>query len=136
MADDKERMLPKSARLNLKKDFKRVASGKKIEGKYLRLFFVTGENEIPRIGIAVSSGHLKKAHDRNRVRRLVSAAFESIYSTIPAHFNIVALPKQGILGVKSGDVLLDLEESLQKAHVILSETKNIYPSATPQDDMK
>ncbi len=127
-------MLPKPARLNLKKDFKWVASGKKIDTKYLRLFLIVGENDLPRVGIAVSSKNFKKASDRNRARRLTSAAFESLYSSLPSTINIVALPKMGVLGVKSGDVLLDLEECLKKAHVILSEAKNIYPSAAPQDD--
>ena len=116
-------MLPKPARLNLKKDFKWVASGKKLETKYLRLFLRVGDpstNSWPRIGIAVSSKSFKKATDRNRAKRIVSSAFQSLYSLLPLHLNIVALPKTGVLGVKSGDVLLDLEEALKHTHVIPS----------------
>lgn len=107
-------MLPKSQRLNLKKDFKWVAGGKKLETKYLKLFLRTGENQHPRVGIAISSNIFKKSSQRNRARRLISAAFEALYSKLPQTINITALPKAGILSVKSGDVLLDLEGGLKK----------------------
>lgn len=111
-------MLPKSSRLNLKKDFKWVASGKKVESKFCRLFIRMGENDKPGVGIATSSSVFKKASDRNRARRLVSTAFQSLYSLLPPHLNIVALPKTGALGVKSGDVLLDLEGKLKDEKLI------------------
>ncbi len=114
-------MLPKSKRLNLKKDFKWVASGKKIDSQYAKLFIRIGDNINPRIGIAVSSGIFRKATERNRARRLISAALEPLYDKLSKSINIVALPKAGIDKVKSGDVLLDLEEVLKKECVILSD---------------
>lgn len=111
-------MLPKLKRLNLKKDFKWVASGKKLETKYLKLFVKIGDKQMPRIGIAVSGKSFKKATQRNRARRLVSAAFESIYSKLPSEVNIVALPKARVIDVKSQDVLFDLEEKLKSEKII------------------
>lgn len=111
-------MLPKFQRLNLKKDFKWVVAGKSLETKYLKLFFKSGDNKIPRVGIAVSSKVSKKATERNRARRLVSAAFESLYKNLPESINIVALPKAMVTRVKSSDVLLDLEEVLKYAKII------------------
>lgn len=111
-------MLPKSQRLNLKTDFKWVAAGKKLETKYLKLFVKTGDNVTPRIGIAVSGKSFKKAHERNRARRLVAEAFQAIVYCLPSTANIVALPKEGILSVKSGTVLLDLEEVLKNEKLI------------------
>lgn len=111
-------MLSKDKRLNLKTDFKWVAAGKRSETKYLKLFIKMGENEFPKVGIAVSSKVFKKATERNRARRLTSTAFEVLFSVLPAAINIVALPKSGVIGVKSGDILLDLEEGLKKARII------------------
>ena len=111
-------MLPKPQRLNLKKDFKFVASGKRLDTKLLKLFVRTGDNKWPRVGIALSSKHFKNATDRNRAKRLVSFAFESIYVELPANINIVALPKPGILIVKSKYVVLDLEEALKAQGLI------------------
>ncbi len=111
-------MLPKSQRLNLKKDFKWVAAGKKLETKYSKLFIRVGENGKPRVGIALSSKNFKKAVERNRARRLIATAFQGLYFSLPGAINIVALPKPGVLGVKSGDVLLDLEIALKHEKII------------------
>ncbi len=111
-------MLPKPQRLNLKTDFKWVASGKRLETKFLKLFIKSGENQIARIGIGGSSKTYKKATDRNCARRLTSSAFESIYNRLPKDINIVALPKAGITSVKSIDVVLDLEKGLEKEKIV------------------
>jgi ribonuclease P protein component len=110
-------MLPKTQRLNLKTDFKWVASGKPLDTKFAKLFIRTGDNISPRVGIATSSKTFKEAVDRNRARRLISAAFEIIYKELPSSINIVALPKVGILSVKSGDVLVDLQDRLKDAKI-------------------
>ncbi len=113
-------MLPKSKRLNLKKDFKRVASGDRLETKYLKLFIKKDLSSIvPKVGIAVSSTLFKKATQRNKVRRVTSAAFEKIYPRLQKSLNIVTLPKRRLLDVKSQDVALDLESSLSAKGILL-----------------
>ncbi len=111
-------MLPKEFRLNLGKDFKWVASGKKLETKFAKLFVRTGENIFPRIGIATSGKIFKKATQRNRSRRLVSSALEKLYQRLPGNINIVTLPKVGVIKVKSKEVLTDLESVLKNEKVI------------------
>lgn len=111
-------MLSKDKRLNLKTDFKWVAAGKSLDTKFLKLFIRLGDNSLPRVGIATSSKNFKKAHERNRARRVVSACFETIYSQLPERINIIALPKSNVLEVKSGDVLMDLEAGLKKLQVL------------------
>lgn len=113
-------MLSKDKRLNLKTDFKWVAAGKKLETKFLKLFLRLGDNQAPRVGIAGSAKVFKKAHDRNRARRLTSAVFEVLYSKLPQSINIVAMPKEPIINVSSGDVLIDVEEVLRKEKIILN----------------
>ena len=93
-------------------------AGKKLEAKYLKLFIKLGDNKSPKIGIAVSSKVLRKATQRNRARRLVSAAIESLYLKLPNNINIIALPKAGVIKVKSGDVRLDLENVLKDEKII------------------
>lgn len=48
----------------------------------------------------------------------MSAALEPLYGKLPKSINILALPKVTILGVKSGDVLLDLEQVLTNEKII------------------
>lgn len=111
-------MLQKSKRLNLKKDFKWVATGQKIETKFAKLFLKAGQNTEARIGIALSGRNFQKANERNRARRLVSKGFELLYDKLPKDLNIVVLPKHGVLEVKSQEVLLDLEEGLKKGKIL------------------
>lgn len=111
-------MLSKDKRLNLNTDFKWAALGKKIDTPLLKLFVRMGDNSQPRIGVAVSLKVFKKATERNKVKRLVSQAFESLYTNLPQSINIVALPKVGVLEVKSGDILLELEEKLKIEKII------------------
>lgn len=111
-------MLAKDKRLNLKKDFKWVAGGKKLETSYLKLFVRLGENQIPKIGIAVSGKVFPKAIQRNKARRIVSAAFEALYLRLPKNINIIVLPKGKTIEVKSGDVFLALEEILKNEKII------------------
>lgn len=111
-------MLPKIKRLNLKTDFKWLVTGKVIDCKFTKLYVKTGDNQLPRIGIAISSKNFKKAVERNRARRLMSAAIEPLYQRLPARTNILALPKANILGVKSGNILIDLEEVLLNEKII------------------
>lgn len=114
-------MLPKFKRLNLKKDFKWVAAGKALETKYLKLFFKSGDNQLAKVGVALSSKAFKNAVERSRARRLTSAAFEALYRKLPANINIVALPKPRVIEVKSNIVAFDLEEGLKKAGIIANE---------------
>ncbi len=107
-------MLQKDNRLNLKTDFKWVASGKKIETKFAKLFIKHGDNQTPRIGIALSGKTFKKATDRNRAKRLLAFAFQSTIYHLPSTINIVALPKAGVINVKSEEVLTDIETELKK----------------------
>lgn len=111
-------MLPKPQRLNLSKDFKWMTTGKKLETKFIKLFIKPGDNQTPRVGIAASGKSFKKATDRNRARRLTSAAFEALYASLPKNINILALPKAMVINVKSQDVLLDLEEGLRKEKIL------------------
>lgn len=106
-------MLPKHQRLNLKKDFKWVASGKSRNLQRFNLFIKYGENEFPLIGIATSKKYFKKATDRNRARRLMSKAFEDIYESLPKNVNIIALPKTGVIEVKSEDLSKELKDVLK-----------------------
>lgn len=111
-------MLPKPHRLNLKTDFKWVASGRKVEDNLVKLFIKSGDKSEARVAISTSAKVFKDAHDRNRARRLLSHAFEELYPQFPQGINIIALPKQGVILLKSEEVLLSLTSLLKKAKVI------------------
>ena len=111
-------MLSKDKRLNLKTDFKWVASGKKLDTKFLKIFIKFGDNKSPHVGIANSSKTFKNATDRNRARRLTSKVFEILFEKLPQSVNILALPKQEIITVSSDEVLKDIQEVFTKEKLI------------------
>lgn len=111
-------MLPKQKRLNLKTDFPWMVAGKSINTRYAKLYLRIGENSWAKIAIATPSKNFKKATERSRARRLLSSALEVLYDRLPQSINILALPKETILGVKSGDVVLDLEGTLTSEKII------------------
>lgn len=106
-------MLPKNKRLNLRTEYKSIVGGAaRKEGRFLSLFLKVSENDFPRIGISLSGKTLKKAHQRNRARRLVSAAVEALYPSLPVNANIIITPKPEILSQKSDAVKEDLKQVL------------------------
>lgn len=113
-------MLPRFQRLNLKTDFKWVTTGRKIETKFTKIFIKNGDNTLPRLGIALSGKVFKKASRRNRAKRLISHTFESIYGKLRKGVNIVVLPKEGVIDVKSQDILSDLRGALKNEKIISS----------------
>lgn len=100
-------MLPKKNRLNLTTDFDLVASGKKVSGQLVKLFYILGNNLQPKVGIAISSKKFRKSVERNRVKRLIATAFEKVLSKIANNANIIVMPKEQILN------LAEIEKELQ-----------------------
>lgn len=103
-------MLAKSQRLNLKKSFKWVAAGKKIETPLFKIFFRNGENRFPLVGIANSKNQFRKANKRNRARRVVSQAIQDIYPNLKEDLNLVIMPKSILLEKSVEDVKKGLED--------------------------
>lgn len=106
-------MLPKTQRLNLKKDFKWVAQGQKKESVHFKLFFRLGENLTPLVGIAISSKSFPKAHDRSRAKRRIAQAARLIYQNLPRGLNLVIMPKASALDQDINELTYELEEALR-----------------------
>lgn len=103
-------MLPKSLRLNLKKDFLWVKSqSKKAETNNLKLFLREGENNTPKVGIALTGRFFKNASQRNKAKRIVSAAIKSLYSQLPTGSNLIIMPKGGVLTSSKEDLVVELK---------------------------
>jgi ribonuclease P protein component len=106
-------MLPKTSRLNLSKSFKSVASGKRFEKPLFKGFYKYSESPLPLVGIALSKGNFKKAHDRNRAKRLTSQALQELYSSLPKGINLVIMPKQVILESSAEEIKQELGDTIQ-----------------------
>ncbi len=98
-------MLIKSQRLNLSTEFKRIAtSGKRIHSTHFSLFLLREGKGPPLIGIALAKKEFRKAHQRNRARRLISQAVQNQYSRLSKGLNLVIMPKAGVLEVSASEL--------------------------------
>jgi ribonuclease P protein component len=102
-------MLLKSQRLNLKKSFNFVSSGKKVETPSMRVMMKLGENSQALVGIALTNKYFKKAHLRNRAKRLAATAIQSLYPRLNPALNLVIMPKSVILEKKVDQLISELE---------------------------
>lgn len=73
---------------------------------------------IPRLGLTVAKKHLKKAHDRNRIKRIVRDSFRHRQHELPAH-DFVFIAKGGI-GNLTNTELFEMLEKLWQRHIRLA----------------
>lgn len=102
-------MLPKTRRLNLKKDFKWVVLGKKAETDNLKIYWRLGTNKFPKIGIAISKNYFKKSSERVEAKRRCFAAAKAHYASLPNNLNLVIMPKTAVLNKEQNQLVAELE---------------------------
>lgn len=106
-------MLSRDQRLNLTTSFKWVASGKRADGAFGKIFYRDGENTQPKIGISVSSKVFPTAIQRNRAKRLWAIAVQAVYPQLPPSLNIVIMPRSFTLGKSSAELTEELKKLLK-----------------------
>ncbi|MEE3700595.1 ribonuclease P protein component [Mannheimia haemolytica] len=72
----------------------------------------------PRLGLTVAKKHLKRAHDRNRIKRIVRESFRLKQHELP-NFDFVFVAKGGI-GKLDNATLFETLEKLWARHIRLS----------------
>lgn len=89
----------------------------------------TAEN--PRLGLTVAKKHLKRAHDRNRIKRIVRESFRLKQHELP-NMDFVFVAKGGI-GKLDNATLFETLEKLWARHIRLCKTgKNPQPQMKSQ----
>lgn len=115
-------MLPQQNRLKKKKDFERVfKKGKPTKGSFLLFKIVENELGVPRFGFIIPSKVLKKAVERNklkrRLRHIVREFLPQIEKGIDGVF--VALPQAK--GKEFEEVKKEVKNIFQKMKIIKNE---------------
>lgn len=91
-------MLPKRLRLNLTKDFQRIASGKRTDTADFTFLVKQSIDGQTRIGVAISKKRgFTKAVSRNTAKRRTMQAIEKFLAVLPKGLEIVIMPKQTML---------------------------------------
>ena len=90
-------MLPKPYRLHEEKDFARVFKyGKSLSQGVLTWKLAPNNLTRTRVGIVIANSVIKKAHDRNRTKRLIRAVLLKHYKDFRPGADIALVGRKGI----------------------------------------
>lgn len=84
----------------------------------LTLLAKANNTGLPRLGLTVAKKHLKRAHERNRIKRIVRESFRLKQHELP-HYDFVFVAKGGI-GKLSNQELFETLEKLWQRHIRLA----------------
>lgn len=102
----------KARRLINKSDYNNVFSqAKKIVTPELIILYRENTLGISRLGLALSKKMIAKAHDRNRIKRIVRETFRQ--KVLPC-VDMVVLARQGVGGVENKRIIANLGKSWEK----------------------
>lgn len=103
----------KSRRLRSKKDYDNVfANAQKIATKNFLILYRNNSVNHARLGLIIAKKVANKAHDRNRLKRIVRENFRT-KSYLPA-VDIIFLARAGLADIESGVLRNNLERALSK----------------------
>ena len=105
---------PKRARLLKPAEFSRVF--KKAHRSSDRFFTIlAAQNDLayPRLGLAISKKHAKRAVDRNRIKRIMRESFR-LNPTLLANADYVAMAKPVTKSATNGELIASLENHWQR----------------------
>jgi ribonuclease P protein component len=113
---DSNLCLPRNVQLRSKSDYSHVyANGVRVRGKYLRIVAAKSPLDIgARMGLSVSGKFEKSAVKRNRVRRVLRAAFRLQRQSLP-ELDLVLIPTRNDLSYRTPIIEDELVELCAKA---------------------
>jgi ribonuclease P protein component len=109
--------LKRKKRLNLRLHRQRVEADCQKHHSPLFTYIVAGQPTDPhldysRFAILTSKKFLKKAVDRNKVKRKISKAIEDSFSSLPSDKDVILIPKRTVLDKSSSEIEKDLKHVL------------------------
>lgn len=91
---DKTHSFPRTLRLLTSSDFNATfANSKRISSPFLTLVIQENQLSYPRIGFAIAKKQIKRAHERNRLKRLMREFIRLNQHQLPA-FDVILLAKK------------------------------------------
>lgn len=115
-------MLSSSLRLKKSKDFEAVwKNGRITAGNILVAKHLASSTPETRLGISIGTKFSPLAHERNRMKRQIRAAFNALVHDCHKRYDVVIMVKKGKKPPFLGRLIKsDLEQILKKANIINS----------------
>lgn len=112
-------MLPRRTRLSKETEIKEVLRQKQYQQKHPLLFLVAKDSACDNARlVVVTPKRLGKATVRNRLRRIIAAAFAEILPAFKKRIDIVAFPSSRLIGLGASDAKVALTSCLKRIHVL------------------
>jgi len=101
-------------------DFQRVFQhGKRLHANGLNARAAANSVGFPRLGMAIAKKALRRAHERNRIRRLVRESFRQHQTSLPA-VDMVIMCRAEVLAMSNTDIFQQLEGLWLRLHKLYS----------------
>lgn len=116
-------------RLRCAADYKSVFDGALFKVHQPHFLFLAKHSEQPksRLGIVVAKKKVRRAHERNRVKRLARESFR-LHQQQLANLDIVVMPKVGVDTISNVELHLQLQSAWQKMQRLAKKHSKIVPS--------
>ncbi|WP_333664025.1 ribonuclease P protein component [Acinetobacter sp.] len=104
------------SRIRCAADYKSVFDGALFKVHQPHFLFLAKLTEQPksRLGIVVAKKKVRRAHERNRVKRLARESFRVHQAQFNADIDIVVMPKMGIEAISNQELYQQLDFAWQK----------------------
>ena len=111
---------PRTIRLTRGSEFRQVfEQGKRLYSASFNLKVTPNQCGNARLGMAIAKKTLRRAHERNRIRRLVRESFRTHHVDLPA-VDIVLMCRQDVLTLSNADLFQQLEGLWLRLHKLYS----------------
>jgi ribonuclease P protein component len=111
---------PRSVRLTRGVEFQRVFQhGKRLHVNGLNARAALNGEGFPRLGMAIAKKALRRAHERNRIRRLVRESFRAHQTRLPA-VDLVIMCRAEVLNMSNTELFQQLEGLWLRLHKLYS----------------
>ena len=103
-------IFPRYLRLTAAKQYQRVFAGSSRFGnRYIMVLAKENQLEYPRLGLAISKKAVKRAVDRNRIKRIVRESFRLNSANLPG-VDIIVMCRPFILDLDNSGVFQHIEK--------------------------
>ena len=111
---------PRQVRLTRGVEFQRVFQhGKRLHANGLNARAAANNVGFPRLGMAIAKKALRRAHERNRLNRLVRESFRHHQANLPA-VDLVIMCRAEVLAMSNTDIFQQLEGLWLRLHKLYS----------------
>ncbi|ENW85329.1 MULTISPECIES: ribonuclease P protein component [Acinetobacter] len=116
-------------RLRCAADYKGVFDGALFKVHQPHFLFLAKHSELPnsRLGLVVAKKKVRRAHERNRVKRLARESFR-LHQQQLDDLDIVIMPKMGVEAVPNAELHQQLQFAWQKLNRLAKKHTKIAPS--------